>query len=690
MAIVIPVDTDTSAAESSLDRLKRHAKDAADKVKGSFKGTADGFEDLGDAVGLPVDKIKKLSSAMTLLASPVGIIGVSVAAVTVGFVAAAAAGAALIAGVVKLTESSAKAIPGLLKLQDASGVKLFSEQDTDRVLTADAAIQSVGASASATGVAISSDLAPYVTEAAVLLTSLNLALGDFISKNDSLVQGLVKVGEAIVNAFFAPLQGAAVVMAGFLAQAATLVGLVDKDLAANLNGVAASLAEWSIAGPVAGTIKTLTTVTAGYRSEAEKLVIGQKALNAEMKTTSDLAAGVDAAIADLGDLFDNTALAQEEANAAVDAILDNVEKMPSAYVDVLLAVEDVTEKTKGWRAEMEGVVASATTALGAMSSADSALSALSTAGPWGAFIAGLISFIKDFDESLKSFSDFHAEFMQALGDLPMTLAKHLQDTFVESGKLAVEAIPKFVTGLVEAIPLIIDTLADGIPKITGALVEAFLSAEMLSAMVELAWKFGTTLGQVQMVVQFATAFAESLGQVIGKWWDNFASGQFIDDVKEAALWAAVSFAAKVREMFEWAVEALKEVFTLGFADTSLDDNQGTSLGSKVKDVIKEIFTLGQAETQYGDTPGVVQAGSEGMRARFKPRDKVAASQTDAGLLAQVLDNLGGGGMQPAMAGSGPVTVNWADAHRSFDGFFVRHAALGGRSTAFMNRPTGRG
>lgn len=687
MAIVIPVDTDTSAAESSLDRLKRHAKDAADKVKGSFKGTADGFEDLGDAVGLPVDKIKKLSSAMTLLASPVGIIGVSVAAVTVGFVAAAAAGAALIAGVVKLTESSAKAIPGLLKLQDASGVKLFSEQDTDRVLTADAAIQSVGASASATGVAISSDLAPYVTEAAVLLTSLNLALGDFISKNDSLVQGLVKVGEAIVNAFFAPLQGAAVVMAGFLAQAAKLVGLVDKDLAANLNGVAASLAAWSIAGPVAGTVNVLTTATAGYRSEAEKLVIGQKALNAVKKegkvADEDLAAGV-AALLDSGSIefFDASALAIAEANAEVDAILENVEKLPSAYVDVLLAVEDVTEKTKGWRAEMESVVTSATTALSAMSSAESALSALSTAGPWGAAIAGLISFIKDFDESLLSFSEFFMDFSKTLSELPQLLLKHLQDTLAETVIAAITMIPKFIDNLAKNIGPLIEALLRALPVIAQGLIDFMVSSNSWES---IGFKIAKSL-----VLSFIS-MSQDIAAAVSAWWKTFVSGEWIRGIADAISAWWVEFKEKIPAFFEELaakfVEAIKEVAN-PFDESS--SNKRKDRRSKTADVIKEIFTLGLAETQYGDTPGVVQAGSEGMRARFKPRDKVVAAQTDAGLLAQVLDNLGGGGMQPAMAGSGPVTVNWADAHRSFDGFFVRHAALGGRSTAFMNRPTGRG
>ena len=677
MAIVIPVETDTSKAESSFDSLKRAAKETGDKIKGSFKGTADGFEDLGDAVGLPVDKIKKLSGAMSLLASPVGVIGVSVAAITVGFVAAAAAGAALVAGVVELTEASAKAIPDLTKLQKASGVELFSAEAADRVLTAGAAIDTVGASARATGVALSSQLAPYVTETAIQLTALNLALADWVNNNSSLIDGLVKVGTAITNAFFQPLQGAAMLLAGFLKQASKLVGLVNDDMAANLNKVAEGLSEWAIAGPVAGTIKTLTTVTADYRAEAEKLVIGQKALNEALETTSDLATGVDTAIAALGDLFDNTALAQQEANTAVDKILSAVQQMPGAYDHILYAVEDVTEKTKSWRAEMDGVVASATSALGAMSSADSALSALSTTGPWGAFIAGLISFIKDFDESLASFYEFHMDFSKTLTEVPTMLLQHLQDTLAEASIAALTMIPKFVESFAQNLGPLIEALLRAIPEVAQGLIDYMVSSK--------AWLgIGFTIAK-SLITSFIS-MGQDIGAAVSAWWKTFASGEWIQGIADAvsAWWA--EFKEKVAEFFTALVDKLKEALS-PFDEESRSNRQDRR--SKAGDVIKEVFTLGLAETQYGDTPGVVRAGSRGMRAHFAPNDRVAASQTDEGLLAQALDNLGIGGERQT-AGRGPVTVNWADAHRSFDGFFVRHAALGGRSTAFMNRPTGRG
>lgn len=681
MAIVIPVDTDTSAAESSLDRLKRHAKEAADKVKGSFKGTADGFEDLGDAVGLPVDKIKKLSSAMTLLASPVGIIGVSVAAVTVGFVAAAAAGAALIAGVVKLTESSAKAIPGLEKLAKVSGVDLFTDADADRVLTAAAAIDAVGSSASATGVALSSQLAPYVIEAATQIVALNLALSAWLGNNQGIIDGLVKIGSALINAFLSPLQTAAADLAAFLGTTAALVAVFDEDLAKKLNDTANGLAKWAIAGPVAGSIDLLTSATKGYRAEAEKLVKGQKTVNSETKeakvATDDLAAGVQALL-DSGSIefFDASALAVSEANAEVDAILANIEKLPGPYSDVLLATEAVTEQTSSWREELDGVVASATNALGAMSSADSALSAVAAAGPWGAFIAGLISFIKDFDESLKSFSDFHMDFTKTLGELPEILMKHLRDTLAESSVAAVEMASKFMTSLAENIGPILDALTGAMPDIVAAFLQSVVNPMVWSrAGYEfVAGVWGSTL---RVVARFTGA--------VDAWWKTFVSGEWAAALKDGAKALKDGIVEGVQAIVDRIKEAFKNLFTIDGGSSS-----GGGGGSKAKDFLAEVFSLGTKVTKtYGDTPGVVTAGPGGLSAQFAPNDRIAASRTDAGLLAQVLNRVGGTPSSAAASAPSPVYVNWADAHRSFDGFFVRHAALGGQSSAFVNHRTGR-
>ena len=76
-----------------------------------------------------------------------------------------------------------------------------------------------------------------------------------------------------------------------------------------------------------------------------------------------------------------------------------------------------------------------------------------------------------------------------------------------------------------------------------------------------------------------------------------------------------------------------------------------------KDLLKEIFTLGIAKTgykagkdltdeeyyaQFGDTPGVIQAGMDGLMARFKAGDYVIAAQKPTDVLAQALQMFSSG------------------------------------------------
>jgi hypothetical protein len=119
----------------------------------------------------------------------------------------------------------------------------------------------------------------------------------------------------------------------------------------------------------------------------------------------------------------------------------------------------------------------------------------------------------------------------------------------------------------------------------------------------------------------------------------------------------------IGEAFQAVVQAIKDLFN-GVGE-AVKEGAG-----KAGDTVKEIFTLGFADTAtYGDTPYAIKAGPEGMTANFAPNDFIIASQTKSGLLKQAVEAMGGalssmGGMGmpqmiPSAGGATSSTINLA-------------------------------
>lgn len=759
MAITIPVETDTSRALRGLSDLEDAARKSGDKVKTSMDAAGKGFGSAGSGVA-------KLAGAADMLAPSMGGAARSVADLAdVGEVAAAAATAlGLSLGTTLLVVAPlALAVVGLASAWKAEAEAIAKAAENQKQMSqALAPIKDVVSAASdeVRKLAVAQGAMSKTTYDAIAINkkwdaSLASATAAAQEQYDALVAGQdadTDNADAIAQRTAAIATATAAVKNGREAELARLSWTNEQAdseavLAARLKqrseseraaskGAAARAKETAEATKRDAEAAQAATVLARMMVEAEKLAEDSSA--AYRKAAKSLAglttsaramteteeqraqSARDAALAQ-ADSYARSALAAAESSGEMGQIEQEladariaIQESYEAKLDALredrvqkeadAAQKAADEAEKAAQAQIDRING----IYSAMSSADSALSALSTAGPWGAFIAGLISFIKDFDESLLSFSEFHMDFTKTLGELPQTLLKHLQDTLVESSVAALTMIPKFMQSLADNIGPMIEAILRAIPEIVAGFAEAMAGSQMWKPIgIQIA--VGIWKSLVSVASDARSAVSAWVGDVwdgfttrVSAWWQNFASGEWIRGIAEGVkTWiAGIPEALKawwqgmkdgIGEWVDQLVKAFKERISDIFHRED-ERERNKKAAEKTADAIKEFFTLGLAETQYGtqygDTPGVVQAGSQGMRARFAPRDKVVAAQTNEGLLAQVLNKVGGGGMQPAMAGSGPVTVTWD--HRSFDGFLIRHAALGGRSTSVINRPTGRG
>lgn len=636
------------SASKKAEKAVKDANAAAFKdVDKSAAEAREGLLELGDAAGLPIDQLKKLGTGFgaalsSMTSAQLGLVAFSGAAGAAVLALTSAVGIsyAVAESIVSLTRASADAIPGLQALGTAMGEQLIGNDDVQRIRSANAALDAVGASASLAGAALATQLAPYVQQVATFLVAANLALTDFIAANSHLVEVMVNVGGAIADLLIAPLKGAALVLGGLLSKSADLADAMGLDLAGSLRSVGDGLLELGQSS-VAENFQDMTTALGEYIPQAEKLVTAQAKVNLAFKETKQLTedefiAGVNAAIGATGDLFSTTELAAQEANAAIDDIVTAVSDVSAAASDAETALERMTSRMDP---------AAVTGALGAVQGGLEAIVGL-VAGPVAGAIAGLILNLEG------TVTDLTAQLMS----LPETL------------KNAPALLTGFIVTLVEAI---IPALMAAVPDIAGALVLAVTSPEFLAAIVKLNLMIFNPVTGLKIGVEIARGLWDAFLQG----WERFASGEMIDDFRAALVSGIVDAIAEISAFFDELVDQLKDLFTF--------DGEGAG---KVADALREVFTLGSAKTQtYGDSPGVVRAGPKGMTVRVAPNDYLGAHRTREGL-ADMTGGGGGGGGAP-----GPVLVDFAFAGRAFDGFFAR-AARTGQTAVFLRSGvrTGRG
>lgn len=515
-------------SESEEEAAKK-AKEAAKKAKEASKG----FEDLGDAAGFPVDKIKKLRDGFgavieSMTPAQIGMVAFGGAAVAAAASAAVAVGAvvAFVDGVVSLTRASAAAVPDLLALQKASGVNLIPSDTVDRVQRANAALDAVGASASATGAVLSGQLSPYIEKVSTLLIAANLALADFLATNTQIVQVVADLGVALVDYMIAPIKGAILLLGGFLAAAAKLADLAGSDLSGSLKDAADSLLLFG-ATDFEDNVNSMTGALGAYVPAAQAMIGAQVKLNTATATAADTTGALRDALFELQNLMAEGQIApgtkdirdsSQEFGALSKSLADitsaygvSVEKSTDyaqALVDLKLQAIDVDtafargeisqaeyEKALTANAAAAGAVGEALAALTAKTDAEAAKqsaamekAAADSKGAWtvaldavGKAAGAATSVVK---KVMSAIGFDLGSIMAAVGSTegPQAAIKAMADqakAFVAALPAAIQAfsseLPGVIDGLVAGLPKVFDAIAAALPLVIGAIIHALPS-----------------------------------------------------------------------------------------------------------------------------------------------------------------------------------------------------------------------
>lgn len=321
--------------------------------------------------------------------------------------------------------------------------------------------------------------------------------------------------------------------------------------------------------------------------------------------------------------------------AATTAVLA-AQEVDNAVADIKAGVDSVGNSSEAAAAKMAGMTLDPDVVLGGIRALEGGLQGIATliGGPVAGAVVGLVLDLEDTIGSLT----------EELLALPEQL----------------KALPKLLTGLVvTVVDEVVPALMGAAPQIAEGFALAVTSPEFLTALSKAAIYFTRPIVQVafwakvgaNIVKGFWDAFLQgwesfTSGAMFAGFidafqmgWDHLFSGHFVSDLVEGFVEAAKAFVGEVKD-------SLTSVF-------SKDESGTTGAG----DALREVFTLGQAETRFGDTPGIVRWGDRGP-ADFADDDWVAAARS-----REELRRMTGGGQQA----SGPMTVDLADGHLAFDG-----------------------
>lgn len=709
MAIVIPVELDTSAFSNAVEKLKDKAKSFTNTISSSFKqaqtklkdalsgisskfkavseNLTEGFKELGDVAGLPVDIVEKLAKSISNFATAAGPAGPIVIGLGVAFIGLAAAVVLPLAGLVKLTLAGLASAKTLSALRDA-GYKAIPAELVASLESANTALTALNNSTSLVSATVAGAFAPAIQAVTTYLIAFVLKLDDFIARNSSLLSLIPQVGAVILSSFLSPVQLLSAALGTLLQTAAGVAELLGLDLASTLQESADAFLAFSLEGFI-GSLDDAAASVEDYLPKANALIAATAKIEAGEKkaakatkaataaqTTSfteaqkSLLALRDAAIFNIATEEERIALSAQAsreaaANAAEEAMTatKSAEKRRMISQELQDTISAINEKELAdYKAIQDKEVEAAKQAaaqkqqllVSGISEAQGGLASIIglIGGPVAGAIAGLVL----------NLGETISKLLEEIVNIPQML----------------KDLPKQITGfVVTVVDEVIPALVEAIPDIVSGLIMAVTSPEFLGAIVKLALYFGTTLGQAAFWIKVGKAILKGFWAAFLQGWEYFASGEMMKSFWEAVTTAWFASIAHLKHAFEKFIALLKEIFTLGFAKTKLDKHGGENRKGAVWDVIKEIFTMGQAETQYGDTPNMRQAGPSGETARFAPGDFFAAARTPEGLLAQALSSAG------APVAPAPVQVDLAYGHRAFDALFTRAARMGGKTTATL-------
>ena len=656
MPISIPVVLDTESLESQLAELKRKAQETgkaigdgigsgAKKAEKSADDAAKGLEDLGDAAGLPVDKLKKLSSGFAALANPTTAAVVAVGAFAIGIGLA-------VTGIVAAVSASEELADALKPLSKQEGFGI-SKSQLASIQSANEAMGALGAILKQVVLRLGAEFAPAVEKGATLLVKFGLmaldAFNTFADGHDILRELAIFLADMFISSILGVFNGLANLV-GMLGKLAKAVG--KEELAGKLEGVnekwddfTRGLATKAVDYATDG-IKRIDTATGNYDERAKKLIGSVKLLGVahkDLKTATDDATdeldkmieGVDALIeSNFG--FDLTAtnmeLAAQEANAAADDIIAAVNGIGEAADDSAESVsrlgESLSDKVTNVSGAVSGGLESIATLIG---------------GPVAGAITGLILNLEDSVANIISQLQSLPGIVRAI---PSLLTSLVQTLLVEVVPALLLAIPDLVEGLVKAIPTIIRSVIQAIPLIITALIFAIpdIIQAVIFSLPDIVLSLLTLLPL--LIAGLMTGFRDAFSFA----WDWLLN----DGMKELG--------KALVQVFKDAWQALQDTLASVFGGDSKKNN---------------------------DSPSMQRAGPRGTNVGLGAGDYYVAGRNPQALLEQALNGVFGNTPAPVAASGGGGAINLAWQHRAFDGFFVNHASLGGETTEFFRQMRAR-
>ena len=158
---------------------------------------------------------------------------------------------------------------------------------------------------------------------------------------------------------------------------------------------------------------------------------------------------------------------------------------------------------------------------------------------------------------------------------------------------------------------------------------------------------GVVTGVIQAVIANLVPLLGSIVQVIFQMLHQLT----IELAREVLL----SIAAAIKDFIFGLADDVKDALGLGKTDEEKEEAR-ESRRQKTKDFFKELgsLTLAQTET-YGDTPQAIQAGTNGLMAKFAPGDYVIAAQNPLNVVSQAMDLLSKGTTSAIARGIAPLT-----------------------------------
>jgi hypothetical protein len=322
-------------AIKGLDEVEDKAKSAVDATGKATDKLGGQLLDLGELVGVPADKLKKLGAGVEALANPMGI-----AAVAAGSVAFAAAGAA--AAIVTMVDAADELARELKGIKGLGGLEGFgiSSADLTSLDQANAALASIGTIGRQVVVTLGAEFAPAVTEVATEVVKFGLiALDAFnqFAEGGDILRGVAEfMTGKLVKAITAPVNALTILTNTMarVAEAAGADGLATQLRKADeaYEGFVKS-ASSSAVDALAGGFERLSGLTGDYDARARQLI---STMQTHAATQRDAAA----AAKELAEAEKEAAAIEAERQRLTHQISVEHEKLISDYDRVAMAAED--------------------------------------------------------------------------------------------------------------------------------------------------------------------------------------------------------------------------------------------------------------------------------------------------------------------------------------------------------------